>query len=56
MGFESGSITFRRFAVVGNAPDQVNEEMLAKVGSTPGAIGYLTRSKMDGSVNVLHVK
>src|SRR3954470_18329092 len=42
MGFESGSITFRRFAVVGNAPDQVNEEMLAKAAEpaiAPGQFG-----------------
>ena len=42
MGFESGSITFRRFAVVGNAPDQVTEEMLAKVAEhaiDPGQFG-----------------
>ena len=46
------------FSGTGQAPETVAspEEMLAKVGSTPGAIGYLTRSRMDGSVNVLHVK
>ena len=46
------------FSGTGQAPETVNspEEMLAKVGSTPGAIGYLTRSRMDGSVNVLQIK
>jgi ABC-type phosphate transport system substrate-binding protein len=46
------------FSGTGQAPETVNspEEMLAKVASTPGAIGYLTRSKMDGSVNVLQIK
>ncbi|MBN9131804.1 MAG: hypothetical protein J0H48_00330 [Nitrosospira multiformis] len=46
------------FSGTGQAPETVAslEEMLAKVGSTPGAIGYLTRSRMNGSVNVLHVK
>jgi len=42
MGFESGSITFRRFAVVGNAPDQVDEKMLEKVAEhalDPGQFG-----------------
>lgn len=42
MGFESGSITFRRFAVVGNAPDQVDEKMLEKVAEhalDPGEFG-----------------
>ncbi len=46
------------FSGTGQAPETVisPEEMLAKVASTPGAIGYLTKSKMNGSVNVLQVK
>jgi ABC-type phosphate transport system substrate-binding protein len=46
------------FSGTGQAPNTVNspEEMLAKVASTPGAIGYLTKSRMDGSVNVLQIK
>ena len=46
------------FSGTGQAPDTVNspEEMLAKVASTPGAIGYLYKSKMDGRVNVLQIK
>ncbi|MDE2366130.1 MAG: hypothetical protein KGM95_04270 [Betaproteobacteria bacterium] len=46
------------FSGTGQAPDTVNspEEMLAKVASTPGAIGYLIKSKADGRVNVLQIK
>ncbi|WP_231623515.1 substrate-binding domain-containing protein [Nitrosospira briensis] len=46
------------FSGTGQAPNTVSspQEMLAKVASTPGAIGYLTKSRMDGSVNVLHIK
>jgi hypothetical protein len=46
------------FSGTGQAPDTVNspEEMLTKVASTPGAIGYLYKSKMDGRVNVLQIK
>jgi ABC-type phosphate transport system substrate-binding protein len=46
------------FSGTGQAPNTVSspEEMLAKVASTPGAIGYLTKSRMDGSVNVLKIK
>lgn len=46
------------FSGTGQAPDTVNspEEMLAKVAGTPGAIGYLYKSKMDGRVNVLQIK
>jgi hypothetical protein len=46
------------FSGTGQAPDTVNspEEMLAKVASTPGAIGYLYKSKLDGRVNVLQIK
>ena len=46
------------FSGTGQAPDIVSspEEMLARVASTPGAIGYLTKSKTDGRVNVLQIK
>jgi ABC-type phosphate transport system substrate-binding protein len=46
------------FSGTGQAPETVNsqEEMLAKVAGTPGAIGYLTKSRMDGRVNVLQIK
>jgi len=46
------------FSGTGPAPDIVSspEEMLARVASTPGAIGYLTKSKTDGRVNVLQIK
>lgn len=46
------------FSGTGQAPDTVNsvEEMLAKVASTPGAIGYLTKSMTDDRVNVLQIK
>ena len=47
------------FSGTGQAPNTVSsvEEMLAKVASTPGAIGYLTKSRMmDGGVNVLQIK
>ena len=46
------------FSGTGQAPDTVTspEEMLAKVASTPGAIGYLIKSKTDGRVNVLEIK
>jgi hypothetical protein len=46
------------FSGTGQAPETVTspEEMLAKVASTPGAIGYLTKSRMDGRVNVLQIK
>ena len=42
MGFDSGSITFRRFAVVGKYAFQVTEETLAKLAEhalTPGEFG-----------------
>jgi hypothetical protein len=42
MGFDSGSITFRRFAVVGEFPDQVNEQTLEKLAEhalKPGEFG-----------------
>jgi ABC-type phosphate transport system substrate-binding protein len=46
------------FSGTGQAPETVNspEDMLAKVASTPGAIGYLPKSRMDGRVNVLQIK
>ncbi|MBA4143159.1 MAG: hypothetical protein H0X43_09185 [Nitrosospira sp.] len=46
------------FSGTGQAPETVNspEEMLARVASTPGAIGYLNKSWIDGSVNVLQIK
>jgi ABC-type phosphate transport system substrate-binding protein len=46
------------FSGTGQAPDTVAsaEEMLARVASTPGAIGYLAKSKIDGRVNVLQIK
>jgi hypothetical protein len=46
------------FSGTGQAPDTVTspDEMLAKVASTPGAIGYLYKSKLDGKVNVLQIK
>jgi ABC-type phosphate transport system substrate-binding protein len=46
------------FSGTGQAPGIVTspEEMLAKIASTPGAIGYLTKSKTDGRVNVLEIK
>ena len=46
------------FSGTGQAPNTVSssEEMLAKVASTPGAIGYLTKSRMDSSVDVLQIK
>jgi ABC-type phosphate transport system substrate-binding protein len=46
------------FSGTGQAPDTVSssEEMLARVASTPGAIGYLPKSKIDGRVNVLQIK
>lgn len=46
------------FSGTGQAPNTVStsEEMLAKVASTPGAIGYLNKSGMDGRVNVLQIK
>src|SRR4051794_17122019 len=42
MAFESGSISFRRFAVVGEAPDQVTQKMLERLGEhslLPGRYG-----------------
>jgi ABC-type phosphate transport system substrate-binding protein len=46
------------FSGTGQAPDTVTspEEMLARIASTPGAIGYLNKSMIDGRVNVLQIK
>ena len=46
------------FSGTGQAPDTVAsaDEMLARVASTPGAIGYLPKSKTDSRVNVLQIK
>lgn len=46
------------FSGTGQAPETVAtaEEMLARVAATPGAIGYLARSRIDGKVNVLQIK
>lgn len=46
------------FSGTGQAPDTVTspEEMLARIANTPGAIGYLIKSKTDGRVNVLEIK
>ncbi len=46
------------FSGTGQAPETVAtpEEMLARVASTPGAVGYLPRSRIDGKVNVLQIK
>ncbi|CAN5715686.1 hypothetical protein BH09PLA1_BH09PLA1_35430 [soil metagenome] len=33
MGFASGSVTFRRFAVIGSAPDSVDQDLLDKLAS-----------------------
>lgn len=46
------------FSGTGQAPIKVNssEEMLDKVASTPGAIGYLWRANINDNVNVLEIK
>jgi len=46
------------FSGTGQAPIKVNssEEMLARVASTPGAIGYLWRTSINENVNVLQIK
>ncbi len=45
------------FSGTGQAPFLVNseDEMLARVASTPGAIGYLKRVNINDSVRILHV-
>ena len=46
------------FSGTGQAPIKVNsiEEMLEKVTSTPGAIGYLWRAYLNENVNALTIK
>ena len=46
------------FSGTGRAPIVVRneEEMRQSVASTPGAIGYLRRSQVDGTVHVLSLK
>jgi ABC-type phosphate transport system substrate-binding protein len=46
------------FSGIGQAPIKVDsiEDMLVKVASTPGSIGYLWRANVDGRVDVLQVK
>jgi len=46
------------FSGTGRAPIVVKneEEMRQSVASTPGAIGYLRRSQVDGTVHVLSLK
>ncbi|WP_292916192.1 substrate-binding domain-containing protein [Nitrosomonas sp.] len=46
------------FSGTGQAPTKVNsnEEMLAKISSTPGAIGYLWKANINENVNVLEIK
>lgn len=46
------------FSGTGQAPTRVssNEEMFDKVASTPGAIGYLEKTKISERINVLQVK
>ena len=46
------------FSGIGQAPVKVNsiEEMLVKVASTPGSIGYLWKANVDGRVDVLQVE
>lgn len=42
MGFDSGSVTFRRFAVVGSQPDQIDQDLLDKLAEhalRPGEVG-----------------
>lgn len=46
------------FSGTGQAPIKVNssEEMLARIATTPGAIGYLWRANINENVNVLEIK
>ncbi len=46
------------FSGTGQAPTEVNseEEMREQVAKTPGAIGYLSRSMINGSVRILPVQ
>ncbi len=45
------------FSGTGQAPFVVysEEEMRARIATTPGAIGYLSRTKIDDSVQIVHV-
>lgn len=46
------------FSGTGQAPTKVSssEEMFDQVASTPGAIGYLEKIKVNGRINVLQIK
>ena len=46
------------FSGTGQAPNVVStsEEMLTKISSTPGAVGYLYSIQIDDNVNVLQIK
>jgi hypothetical protein len=46
------------FSGTGQAPIRVSssEEMFSRVASTPGAIGYLEKSKISERINVLQIK
>lgn len=46
------------FSGTGQAPTKVNsnEEMLTKIATTPGAIGYLWKANINENVNVLEIK
>src|SRR3989454_11562714 len=42
MGFASGSVSFRRFAVIGQSPEQIDQDLLDKLSALvlrPAAIG-----------------
>ncbi|MXS84364.1 hypothetical protein ABO04_00155 [Nitrosomonas sp. HPC101] len=45
------------YSGTGQAPFVVHseEEMHTKIATTPGSIGYLSRARIDGSVQVIHV-
>lgn len=45
------------FSGTGQAPIivQSEEEMRARVAGTPGAIGYLSRTKIDESIRIVHI-
>ncbi len=45
------------YSGTGQAPFvvQTEEEMRSRIASTPGAIGYLDNSKIDGSVQIVHI-
>jgi len=46
------------FSGTGQAPTKVSssEEMFDRIASTPGAIGYLEKSKISERINVLQIK